>query len=96
MAFDAEMRIPQEEEKMPEINVESIVGLKKNMKTKITGNETVGELLKDIATAQAHDPTQTVLTYNGETMDENKKVKAYGLKDDDTVQIAPKYRKGGC
>lgn len=81
---------------MTKINVESTVGLKKNMPVNITESETVGELLKDIATAQAHDSTQTVLTYNGETMDEKRKVKEYGLKDGDTIQIAPKNRKGGC
>ena len=80
---------------MTKINVESTVGLKRNMTTKITGNETVGELLKNIAAAQAHDPKETVLTYNGETMNENRNVKEYGIKDGDTIQIAPKHRRGG-
>ena len=55
--------------------------------------DAVGTVLNKVAADQGITDVQSVsLSYNGKVLDNKNRIKAYGLKDGDTLQLVPSHR----
>lgn len=83
-------------EKKMKLIIESSVGLATPVTVECEPTEAVGTLLSKAAATQGVTDTESyALSLNGKILDNKRRVKEYGLKDGDTLQIVPFHRTVG-
>lgn len=77
------------------LNVKSIVGLGTEQKIEADPKETIKELKDKIAAMQAVDANSIALQWQGKVLEDQHRLKDYGISDGATVEVVPKTRIGG-
>ena len=77
------------------ILIKPTVGIATVTDLDVEPTDTIKEIKEQASTTQAVSPNSAVLIYNGEVMDEKKRLKDYGVHEGDTLILGPKHQKGG-
>jgi len=76
--------------------IESTVGLYVPATIECEPHEAVGTVLNKAAASQGITDIESIaLSFNGKVLENNRRIKEYGLKDGDTLQIVPAHRVQG-
>lgn len=76
------------------IIIKSTVGLHTPTDMEVDPKEKIGTVKERAATTQAIDPESVQLMHNGEPLDDDKRIKDYGIREGDTLELVPKHRIG--
>ena len=77
--------------------METTLGLAQPATVECEPTEAVGTVLNKAATMQGiADPEGVSLSYNGKVLDNRRRIKDYGLRDGDTLQLIPSHRVVGA
>lgn len=78
---------------MIKLVVDPTVGFATPATVECEPTDAVGTVLNKVAADQGITDVQSVsLSYNGKILDNKNRIKAYGLKDGDTLQLVPSHR----
>ena len=71
------------------------VGLGQTAELDVDPQELVKNVKERAAVNQAYDPDSAVLSYEGKILDDNRRLKEYGIKEGATLRLMPKHQEGG-
>lgn len=72
-----------------------MVGLRNTVDLEVDPKETIGKIRERAATTQAVDADNVVLIHNDEPLDNDKRLKDYGIGEGETLELALKNPRGG-
>lgn len=75
--------------------IKTSVGLGTPTDIEFDPKELVKNLKERAAVTQATDASSVVLMYEGTILDDNKRLKEYGIREGATLELMPKHQKGG-
>jgi len=71
------------------------VGLSQTAELDVDPQELVKNVKERAAVNQAYDPNGAVLVYEGKVLDDNRRLKEFGIKEGATLRLTPKNQEGG-
>jgi ubiquitin-protein ligase len=77
------------------IIIQPTVGLNQTAELDVDPQELVRNVKERAAVNQAYDPNGAVLNYEGKVLDDNRRLKEYGIKEGATLRLIPKNQEGG-
>ncbi|MDD5239902.1 MAG: ubiquitin family protein [Candidatus Nanoarchaeia archaeon] len=73
----------------------SSVGLGQNGTCEASESDTIKEVKERIAAIEAVDATGIALMFGDKILDDGCRLKEYGIRDQDKIEVVPKHRRGG-
>jgi ubiquitin-protein ligase len=75
--------------------IEPKVGLGQTVTLEVEPHELVKNVKERASVNQAYEPGNAALSYEGKVLDDNRRLKEYGIKEGCTLNLLPKHQEGG-